>query len=194
MSEKVGSAYVEVTPKLSSKVEGEGEFQRKGKQHGDDYGERFKGAASGKISAAAVAMGNILSDVVEVGFGALKSVATDAIGGFKDYEQLVGGMDTLFGDASNQMQIYAHDAFKTAQMSANDYMELSTSCAASLLQSLDGDTSAAAETANQAVIDMADNANKMGSSMEDIENAYKGFSKQNYTMLDNLNAMGALAA
>ena len=84
------------------------------------------------------------------------------------------------------MRQYAADAFETAQMSANDYMDLATSFAASLVSSLGGDQAKAAEYANTAIGDMADNANKMGTSMEDIENAYKGFSKQNYTMLDNL--------
>ena len=157
----------------------------------------FEGVASaianGPIVKVAGVVGSALSTAVRgVAVGAaaagtaLVAVGKSAFDSYKDYEQLVGGMDTLFGDASNQMQIYAYDAFATAQMSANDYMELSTSFAASLLQSLDGDTSAAADAANRAVIDMADNANKMGTSMEDIENAYKGFSKQNFTMLDNL--------
>ena len=90
--------------------------------------------------------------------------------------------------------MYADDAFKTAGMSANDYMETVTSFSASLIQSLGGNTGAAAELANTAIIDMSDNANKMGTDISSIQDAYQGFAKQNYTMLDNLNAMGALAA
>ena len=89
---------------------------------------------------------------------------------------------------------YAENAYKTAGLSANEYMETVTSFSASLLQSLDGDTKAAASAADMAITDMADNANKMGTSMEMIQNAYHGFAKQNYTMLDNLNTMGALVA
>ena len=155
--------------------------------------EKLKGPLSAIGDAASTAFKGLAAGAAAAG-AAVIAVGKQAFDGFAEYEQLVGGMDTLFGTASNKMQIYAHDAYKTAQMSANDYMSLTTSFAASLLQSLGGDTNAAADAANQAVIDMADNANKMGTSMEDIENAYKGFSKQNYTMLDNLNNMGALAA
>lgn len=189
----VGNAYVEVTPKVG-KVEGEEKLKGLGGKGGDQYGEGFGAAAKGKISAMSVAMGNIMADAVKMGIGAVKDVMGDAITGFADYEQLVGGMDTLFKDSSGKMQQYASEAYKTAQMSANDYMQLSTDFAASMIQSVGGDTAKAADLSNQAVIDMADNANKMGTSMQDIENAYKGFSKQNYTMLDNLNYMGALAA
>ncbi len=112
--------------------------------------------------------------------------AKAAIKGYGEYEQLVGGVDTLFKDASEQVQQYADVAYKTAQISANEYMSTVTSFSASLIQSLGGDTQRAAEYANSAIIDMADNANKMGTSMESIQNAYQGFAKQNYTMLDNL--------
>jgi phage-related protein len=131
---------------------------------------------------------------VAAGIGAATALATTAVAGltksaidsFADYEQLVGGVDTLFKENSKQVQEYADQAYKTAGLSANKYMEQVTSFSASLLQSVGGDTEKAAESANQAVIDMADNANKMGTSMEAIQNAYQGFAKQNYTMLDNL--------
>lgn len=110
----------------------------------------------------------------------------DAIDNYAEYEQLVGGVETLFKNSSAKVQQYADEAYQTAGMSANAYMQTVTSFSASLLQSLDGDTNKAAEAANQAVIDMADNANKMGTSVESIQNAYQGFAKQNYTMLDNL--------
>lgn len=101
-------------------------------------------------------------------------------------EQSIGGIETLFKSSANTMKQYANDAYKTAGISANSYMEQATSFSASLLSSLGGDTKKAAEAANNAIIDMADNSNKMGSNLQDIQNAYQGFAKQNYTMLDNL--------
>ena len=117
------------------------------------------------------------------GFAAL---ATASVKGYGDYEQLVGGVETLFKDSSGTVVHYANDAYKTAGLSANNYMETITGFSASLLQGLGGDTKKAAEVGNRAVIDMSDNANKMGTDMESIQNAYQGFAKQNYTMLDNL--------
>lgn len=117
---------------------------------------------------------------------AIGALGTQSIKLYSDYEQLVGGVDTLFKESSKTVQKYANDAYKTAGLSANEYMETVTSFSASLLQSLGGDTSKSAEYANQAIIDMSDNANKMGTSMEMIQNAYQGFAKSNYTMLDNL--------
>lgn len=102
------------------------------------------------------------------------------------FEQLVGGVDTLFGDASQTVQNYASNAFNTAGMSANEYMETVTGFSASLIQSLGGDTAKAAQVADMAITDMADNANKMGTDLSSIQTAYQGFAKQNYTMLDNL--------
>lgn len=135
---------------------------------------------TGKAMAGAFAA----ATVAATGFGA--SLVKSATQGFGEYEQLVGGVDTLFKDASAEVQAYASEAYKTAQISANEYMSTVTSFSASLLQSLGGDTEKAAKYADQAIIDMADNANKMGSSMESIQYAYQGFAKQNYTMLDNL--------
>lgn len=117
---------------------------------------------------------------------AIGALGVKALNSYADYEQLVGGVETLFGESSQTIQKYAAEAYKTAGISANDYMEQATSFSASLLQSLGGDTKAAAETTNMAIIDMADNANKMGTSLESIQDAYQGFAKQNYTMLDNL--------
>ena len=110
----------------------------------------------------------------------------DAVSGFAEYEQLIGGVETLFKSSAGVVQEYANQAFQTAGLSANQYMSTVTSFSASLIQSLGGDTAAAAEMANQAIIDMADNANKMGTDMTSIQNAYQGFAKQNFTMLDNL--------
>lgn len=101
-------------------------------------------------------------------------------------EQSIGGVETLFKDSADIVKKNADAAFQTAGLSANNYMETVTAFSASLLQSLGGDTQKAAQVADMAVVDMSDNANKMGTSMEDIQNAYQGFAKQNYTMLDNL--------
>lgn len=133
-------------------------------------------ATAGKV--AAVGVGAATAAV-----GALTKTAVD---GYAEYEQLVGGVETLFKTSADAVNDYAQQAYKTAGMSANEYMNTITGFSASLLQSLGGDTAAAAEYGNLAVIDMADNANKMGTSIESIQNAYQGFAKQNYTMLDNL--------
>lgn len=118
--------------------------------------------------------------------GALIDVGKQSVNQYARYEQLVGGVETLFKDSADVVQKYAEQAYKTAGLSANDYMEQVTSFSASLIQSLGGDTRKAAEYGNLAIIDMSDNANKMGTSMQMIQNAYQGFAKQNYTMLDNL--------
>ena len=102
------------------------------------------------------------------------------------YEQLAGGVETLFKDSSGTVENYANNAYKTAGLSANEYMGTVTSFSASLLQSLNGDTAKAADVANMAITDMSDNANKMGTDMSSVQTAYQGFAKQNYTMLDNL--------
>lgn len=149
--------------------------------------------ASGKASGFADKLKSGLATAAKVGAAALTAAATGmaaltkaSIGQYAEYEQLVGGVDTLFKTASDKVQEYAANAYKTAGMSANEYMDTVTSFSASLLQSLGGDTEKAAQKADQAITDMADNANKMGTGMEMIQNAYQGFAKQNYTMLDNL--------
>lgn len=143
-------------------------------------------ALKGKMSAMTVAVGNIVADMARKGFSAVKSMVSGAIDGFADYQQMVGGVETLFKRSASKVTSYAKQAYKTVGLSANAYMETVTSFSASLLQGLKGDTEAAAELANQAVVDMSDNANKMGTDMASIQNAYMGFAKQNYTMLDNL--------
>lgn len=150
----------------------------KAKEASEKIGKFFGSVAKtvGKASLAAIG-------AAATGIAALTKSAVE---NYANYEQLVGGVETLFKDSSSKVLEYANSAYKTAGLSANDYMETVTSFSASLLQSLGGDTEKAAEIGNMAVIDMADNANKMGSSMESIQNAYAGFAKQNYTMLDNL--------
>ena len=157
--------------------------------------------ASEKISSMTSKLGNGMKTAAKVGAAAVAAAGTaivaigkQAIEQYAEYEQLVGGVETLFKQSSDVVQQYAANAYKTAGMSANEYMNTVTSFSASLLQSLGGDTEAASKYADMAITDMSDNANKMGTDMEIIQNAYQGFSKQNYTMLDNLNTMGALAA
>ena len=149
--------------------------------------------ASDKISDLSSKLGDGLKTAAKIGAAAVGAAAagitaltTAAVNNYAEYEQLVGGVETLFKQSADVVQQYAANAYKTAGMSANEYMETVTSFSASLLQSLDGDTNAAAEKANLAITDMSDNANKMGTDMEMIQNAYQGFAKQNYTMLDNL--------
>ena len=167
-----------------------------------------------KIGSAAAKVGKVVAAGVGTAATAIGTITTLAVKNYADYEQLVGGVETLFNKTNLSLQEYAEsvgktceevfdewgaltagariiqnnaeEAFKTAGLSANEYMETVTSFSASLIASLDGDTKKAAEAADRAIIDMADNANKMGSSMESIQNAYQGFAKQNYTMLDNL--------
>lgn len=135
-------------------------------------------AIIGGIKAVGSAMKDIGMAIVDV--------SKQAISNFSEYEQLVGGVETLFKGSSDTVQNYANNAYKTAGLSANEYMSTVTSFSASLLQSLNGDTEKSATVADMAITDMADNANKMGTSMESIQTAYQGFAKQNYTMLDNL--------
>lgn len=138
--------------------------------------------SAGKKAGTGIA-GAIKKAIATAGIGiALKKAITEGAA----LEQSTGGIETLFKDSADTMKKYAQEAYKTAGVSANSYMEQATSFSASLLQSVSGDTKAAANAANQAIIDMADNSNKMGTSLQDIQNAYQGFAKQNYTMLDNL--------
>lgn len=151
----------------------------------------------GKVGSAASTVGkgifNVATNVAKVSVAATTAGATAisaltglAISSYADYEQLVGGVETLYKTSADKVQQYAADAYKTAGLSANEYMNTATTFAAALVSSLGGDTEQAAELANTAIGDMSDNANKMGTDMESIQNAYNGFSKQNYTMLDNL--------
>lgn len=149
--------------------------------------------SSSKAEKLSSKIGKGLGAAAKIGAAAIGAAAT-AVGAltkksleeYAEYEQLVGGVETLFKDSADVVKQYANNAYQTAGLSANGYMETVTSFSASLLQSLGGDTEAAAKQADLAVTDMADNANKMGTAMGDIQNAYQGFAKQNYTMLDNL--------
>ena len=205
-SEKVGSAFVEVTPKLS----GEGAFKSKVESSipdGSPLGAKFGGALM-KGALAAVAAG---AAAVVAGVGAIGKAAFD---GYKDFEQLQGGISKLYGNAGQSLEEYAasvgqtvdearsrygeltlaqntmlaqaDNAWKTAGMSANQYLETATSFSASLISSLGGDTVAAAKMTDRAMTAISDNVNTFGSDMQSVQNAFQGFAKQNYTMLDNL--------
>lgn len=160
-------------------------------EHGvDDVGDAMDNAGQKTLSLGDILKANLLSDAIMAGIKAvasgIKSLVSGAIEGYGEYEQLVGGVETLFGSSADTVIKNAENAYKTAGLSANAYMETVTSFSASLLQSMGNDTEAAAKKANQALTDMSDNANKMGTDMSSIQNAYQGFAKQNYTMLDNL--------
>lgn len=178
MATELGAAYVQIIPSaqgikgMIQKAMGS-EVASSGQEAGTSFMSGFKGAAL-KIAAA-------------LGIGAaIKTGITAALSEGASLQQSLGGIETLFKDNATQVIKYADEAYKTTGLSANAYMENVTGFSASLLQSLGGDTAKAAEVANMAMIDMADNSNKMGTSMESIQTAYQGFAKQNYTMLDNL--------
>lgn len=171
---ELAKAYVQIVPSAEG-IQGKitealgGESSKAGDAAGQLLGKKLVGAVAKVISAAGT--GKILAESIASG-GAL--------------QQSLGGVETLFKDSADKVKSYAAQAYKTVGLSANAYMEQTTSFAASLLASVSHDTNAAAELANMAMVDMADNANKMGTDMQDIQNAYQGFAKQNYTMLDNL--------
>ena len=167
----------------SSGVEELGDDMREGSENALSFGDVLKAnVASDFIVSGIKAMASAIKEAT----AALVGLGKKSIMGFTEQEQLIGGVDTLFKKSSAQVQQYANDAYKTAGLSANQYMETVTSFSASLLQSLGGDTAAAAQKADQAITDMSDNSNKLGADMASIQNAYQGFTKQNYTMLDNL--------
>lgn len=159
----------------------------------DDVSDSATDAGNGGFTVLKGALADLLSDGIELVISGLKRLGDavveagkQSISNYAEYEQLVGGVETLFKDSAKQVQKYARNAFKTAGLSANDYMETVTSFSASLLQGLNGDTAKAAKIADLAITDMSDNANKMGTDMSMIQNAYQGFAKQNFSMLDNL--------
>ena len=191
-------------------------------------GDEAEKSANGGFTVFKAVLADLTSSAIKGAIEGLKnlgaaaiSLGKDAITSYADYEQLVGGVETLFGAGGQSLEEYAKsvgksvdeakgeydkllkaqttvlnnasEAYKTAGMSANEYMENVTGFSAALVSSLGGDTEKAADVANRAMLDMSDNANKMGSDLGSIQNAYQGFAKQNYTMLDNLNTMGALA-
>lgn len=141
--------------------------------------ERGISLAKGSMKAIGTAIG--------AAGAAVGAFAKESLEAYASYEQLVGGVETLFGDSADKIKEYADAAYQTAGMSANDYMETVTAFSASLINSLEGDTDKAADQADKAIRDMSDNANKMGTDIENIQNAYRGFARGNFTMLDNLS-------
>ena len=147
--------------------------------------EAFSGL--GEVSGTVLkAVGTGIATITASGVAGATALGKASVESYAEYEQLVGGVETLFKDSSGIVENYANNAYKTAGLSANEYMETVTSFSASLLQSLNNDTETSAKVADMAITDMADNANKMGTSMSSLQSAYQGFAKQNYTMLDNL--------
>lgn len=158
----------------------------------EDAGQAAKNADSGfttwkatLANLASTAITKVVSGCTQLA-EKMADVTKSAVGHYAEYEQLVGGVETLFKDSSGKLIDYAEKAYKTAGMSSNQYMDTATSFAASLIQGLGGDTAKAVELTNLAITDMSDNANKMGTDIGSIQDAYQGFAKQNYTMLDNL--------
>lgn len=154
---------------------------------GDDKDlEKKTNGVAGKLKASTIAIGNLMSSAIEKVGSSLLGLGKDALQGVADLEQNIGGVETLFKDSADTVIENSKKAYMTAGIDANKYMEQITSYSASLLQSLGGDTAEAAKVGDMAIQDMADNSNKFGTAIENIQNAYQGFAKQNYTMLDNL--------
>lgn len=151
----------------------------------DDITNKLKGVASGAVNGLKTAFAAVTASVTAAS-AAVGVFAKQALDAYGDYEQLTGGVETLFKDSADIVMGYANNAYQTAGLSANQYMETVTSFSASLIQSLGGDTEKAAKLSDVAITDMADNANKMGTSIESLQYAYRGFSRGNFTMLDNL--------
>ena len=193
----VGSAYVTLMPSMRGFANDiKAQFGQAGNDGGKSFGSGLTAGILGGSGAAKSALSSIGGAAATAGklavaglgavTGAVTAVGGAALGAYADYEQLSGGVETLFGSSASTLKGYADEAYRTAGMSANQYMTQATSFAASLVQSVGGDTAKAAEYANMAMVDMSDNVNKMGSNMQSVQDAYQGFAKQNFTMLDNL--------
>lgn len=176
MATELGQAYVQIMPSakgISGSMSGmlDPEAESAGNSAGLKIGSALKIAAIAGVVATGAALGKLISSSLSEG---------------ADLQQSLGGIETLFKDNADKVKKYATEGYRTAGMSANAYMETVTGFSASMIKSLNGDTAKAADLSNQAIVDMSDNANKMGTNIGDIQNAYQGFAKQNYTMLDNL--------
>lgn len=200
---KINNAQTEVS-NLTKEINGNNEILSKYKDNArtnaktiKEFATEEEKAGNSTLTLGDLIKGNLISEGIIAGIkglaGAMKTVGSallnvgkSALDSYANYEQLIGGVETLFKDSSSVVENYANNAYKTAGLSANDYMETVTSFSASLLQSLNNDTAKSAKVADMAITDMSDNANKMGTDMSMIQSAYQGFAKQNYTMLDNL--------
>ena len=179
MAQTIGEAYLQIRPSIEGiKGEIESAMGDAGESGGSSFGKSFgKGlAVVGGVGVAAVG-----AAAKEVG-----DLTKSAVASFADYEQLTGGVETLFGESFQTVMDNADRAFATAGMNANEYMETAIQSGAAMISSLDGDTAKASELMDMSITDMSDNVNKMGTSMEAVQNAYRGFSRGNFTMLDNL--------
>lgn len=185
MAETIGS--IQVVASINTKDYDSGKKHiEKGNKDLEASSDRSASTISSKWGTAFKAIGTAAVAGIAAATTATVALTTAAVKGYAEYEQLVGGVETLFKASSKEVVGYAEGAYKTAGLSANEYMSTVTSFSASLLQGLGGDTRKAAKIGNRAVTDMSDNANKMGTSMEMIQNAYQGFAKDNFMMLDNL--------
>jgi hypothetical protein len=179
MAETIGTAYVQVEPSfegVTPKIEKE--FGGAGDAGGKSFGAGF-GSVVGVVGKAAGA-------ALAAGTAAVAGITKEAVSAYSDFEQLEGGIETLFGDSASKVISDSKAAFESAGMSANQYMETTIESAAAMINSLGGDQAQAADMVNMSITDMADNVNKMGTDMEAVQNAYRGFSRGNFTMLDNL--------
>ena len=189
----IGTAYIKIAPDLSgvsSKIKNQlkGTGTNFAKQFGNESlaASNAFGVIGDKLKTTAKVIGVGMAAGLGVATAGIVKISKEAVKSYSDFEQLEGGVETLFKGSTQAVMNNAAQAFKTAGISANQYMEQATSMSAALINSLHGDTKKAAEIANTAIVDMSDNANKMGTSIQSIQLAYQGFSKQNYTMLDNL--------
>ena len=182
MATTLGKAYIQIMPSAKGikaeveKVLGK-EIPPATEQPGEQAGQQMGESMGSKLA------GVLKKVILAAGFG---KVVKESLMAGADLQQSVGGVETIFKQSANIVSTYAKSAYSRAGVSANEYMEQVTSFSASLLQSLGGDTEKAAKYADRAMVDMSDNANKFGTNIGDIQNAYQGFAKSNYTMLDNL--------
>jgi hypothetical protein len=190
MATELGKAYVQIVPSaqgIKGSIESVigGEAESAGKSAGGKLSGAIGGALGGLGGVLKVGLGAAVAGVTAAG-GAVAAFGKSAVDSYANYEQLVGGVDKLYGDASGKIQQFADEAYKTSGMSANQYMETATSFSAALVNSLGGDVNKAADMTDVAMRAMSDNANVFGSDLGSVQNAFQGFAKQNYTMLDNL--------
>ena len=188
----LATAYVRIIPSLkgAQKTIKEELDKTDTTPSGKKVGSKFTDGLKSGMSTAKVAIGNIIADLAmsaaTAAASAIKNVVGGAFANYADYEQFVGGIEKLYGDSADKMLKYANEAYSTMGKSKNEYMSQVTSFSAALISDLGGDTSAAADQANTAMVAIADNVSIFGSNVEDVQNAFQGFAKQNYTMLDNL--------
>ena len=184
-------AYVTIVPSLQGAQKTiandlNAETKDVGEESGKKIGSNMSSGIGSALKAGATAVVGAVTAIASAALAGVVAITKEAVSQYADYEQLVGGVDKLFGETSNTVIANAQNAFQTAGMSANEYMETVTGFSASLLQGLEGDTEKAAQIADLAITDMSDNANTFGTDIESIQNAYSGFAKGNFTMLDNL--------